>query len=283
MLCQDNLSRFVMECGGFQHAIWSVKKDGVRCLYNPKDGTYTSRNGKQFKNFGCFDRDLGIIVKYLTEKMGLSVDEFQIDGEVIDESGKFSEVMTQVHRQEDVDPSGLVFCVFDIVLAEHTLSRRLAILDHAFTMLHPTTSNVRLLPHWECVFWDDEAGCKTWVEKFVENSGEEGIVLKNKFSYYEVGRSVHWCKMKYMKTLDLKVTGVEPGKGKHKGRMGALYCDYNGVEQRIGTGFTDAQREEFTNNPPEIIEVKFQEINPDTGKLRFPAFVRVREDKKEVD
>jgi DNA ligase 1 len=282
MLCQDNVSRFVMECGGFQHAVWSVKKDGVRCIYNPADGTYTSRAGKQFKNFGCFDKDLKTLVEYFEKHLGIAKEDFLIDGEVIDESGKFSDLMTQVHRQEDVDPSSLVFMVFDIVLPEHTLSRRLNMLDYAFSTLHPVESNVRRLPHWECVFWDTEAEMKQWVEKFVADSGEEGIVLKNKFSFYEGGRSVNWCKVKVMHTLDLKVVGVVPGKGKNEGKVGALMCEYKGKEVKVGSGFTDEQRDAFLNAPPSLIEVKYQEITKD-GSLRFPTFVKVREDKVEAN
>jgi DNA ligase-1 len=60
--------------------------------------------------------------------------------------------------------------------------------------------------------------------------------------------------------------------------MGALLCNYEGHEVKVGTGFSDVEREEFMERPPAMIEVKFQEKTK-AGSLRFPAFIRVREDK----
>jgi DNA ligase-1 len=64
-------------------------------------------------------------------------------------------------------------------------------------------------------------------------------------------------------------------KGKHKGRLGALICETkDGVRFKIGTGFTDADRE----HPPRIgntVTFTYQEVFP-SGAPRFPSFLRIR-------
>ena len=64
--------------------------------------------------------------------------------------------------------------------------------------------------------------------------------------------------------------------------VGSLVVDYKGTKVSVGTGFTDEQRVEFYKDTPEIIEVNYQEVTKD-GSLRFPSFVRIREDKDETD
>jgi DNA ligase-1 len=104
--------------------------------------------------------------------------------------------------------------------------------------------------------------------------GGEGLMLRQPESLYEVGRSHTLLKVKEFHDAEATVLDYEKGKGRHKGRMGALYCKdkTTGAEFKVGTGFTDALR----NNPPAIgsvITYRFQELT-DGGKPRFPAFVR---------
>lgn len=70
------------------------------------------------------------------------------------------------------------------------------------------------------------------------------------------------------------------GTGKYAGMLGALIVDNGKAEVEVGSGFTDAERREFWENPPECIEIKYQEELP-SGSLRFPVFVRARDDKGE--
>ena len=72
------------------------------------------------------------------------------------------------------------------------------------------------------------------------------------------------------------VTGYEKGKGKHKGRVGALNVKLdNGIEFSVGTGLSDAERE---NPPPvgSIVTVSYQELTDD-GVPRFPSYIGVRD------
>jgi len=102
-------------------------------------------------------------------------------------------------------------------------------------------------------------------------------MLRQPGSRYEAGRSSTLLKLKRFHDAEAIVVGHEPGKGRHKGRLGDLLVQlHDGTQFAVGTGFTDAQRE----TPPSVgsaITFRFQELT-DGGVPRFPSFVRVRRD-----
>lgn len=279
MLCKNDVARFLTEANG-QPVFVSGKLDGVRTLATvDEDGSvkYMSRNGKEFKNFGVFDNELRELAKSAVDCFGFGY-PVEFDGEVMDKDGKFSNVMTQVHRIKNVDANILRFKVFDIV-SFFDFHNRYYILQSLFDRTR--TERVELVIHTvvQPVIMT-ENNIKALMENFVAQ-GYEGIVLKLADSSYVGGKSVAWCKVKPKETVDLKVMKVVIGGGKHAGKMGALICDFNGVEVSVGSGFSDEDRLEFMTNTPEIIEVAYQEVLK-SGSLRFPTFVRVRDDKDEV-
>ncbi len=109
----------------------------------------------------------------------------------------------------------------------------------------------------------------------------EGVMLKDPNGLYTFKRSKTWLKHKPVETHDYPVLGAEEGEGKHKGRMGVLVLDLgDGKTCKVGSGFNDAEREEFWKMPPvgRFVEVKFKEKTPD-GLLREPIFLHLRMDK----
>lgn len=141
------------------------------------------------------------------------------------------------------------------------------------------------------------------------NAGHEGVMLKNPNSPYVPGkRGKNWLKLKsVMETLDLVVVGGEWGEGKRSHLISSyeLACvdEITGKLLKVGkvaTGFTDEDLEELTEMfkqtivlhegkrveflPKYIFEVAYQEIQKspkyESGyALRFPRFIRLREDK----
>jgi DNA ligase-1 len=111
----------------------------------------------------------------------------------------------------------------------------------------------------------------------IESMGGEGLMLRQPGSLYEAGRSHTLLKVKRFQDTEARVIKHLPGAGRHKGRLGALLVELaGGTRFSVGTGFSDAQRE----NPPAIgsvITFRFQELT-DGGVPRFPSFVRVRAD-----
>lgn len=297
MTCKDELGKFLSKYKAGD-IMWGFKLDGVRCHAHvdvaSNTVTYMSRNGKQFKNFNCFDDAL---IK-LTQVAKLK--EADYDGEVVSRDKKFSKLMTQVHRKYDVDTAHIQFKIFDCFGGQFntmTLWQRISWLGSAFLAYYDgdafsESDKISILPQ-PFIPCSDYNGVIELCQKIVA-AGYEGIVLKYAHGMYEHKRSIQWCKVKPFHTLDLPVVGWTAGTGKHKGRLGALTVEYKGVKTNVGSGFTDQEREEIALrvehegeeawelNIPAIIEVRFQEITKDNS-LRFPTFEKIRDDKDETD
>ena len=90
--------------------------------------------------------------------------------------------------------------------------------------------------------------------------------------------------------MDLPILRCEEGTGRLSGKLGALVLGFHGNEVKVGSGFSDEQREKYWEERETIIgtlcEVKYKEIssNKTTGNksLQFPIFIRLREDKYEI-
>lgn len=111
--------------------------------------------------------------------------------------------------------------------------------------------------------------------RLVLEAGHEGLVIR------EIDGKGTLYKVKPHETYDVEVIGIVGGTGKHAGRMGALLTPMG----KVGTGFTDKEREwwwsqypSFESTKPKIIEVECWELTS-SGQFRHPRYVRLREDK----
>ena len=104
----------------------------------------------------------------------------------------------------------------------------------------------------------------------MDSAGGEGLMLREPNSKYVHGRSNTLLKVKSFHDMDAVVEKHEKGAGKYKDLLGSLHCrDKDGVTFKVGSGFTDKERE----NPPPvgcIITVKYQEKTNDKNSLKTP-------------
>ena len=95
---------------------------------------------------------------------------------------------------------------------------------------------------------------------------------------YIAGRSDVLLKLKLQLDTEAIVIAHLPGKGKYVGKLGALLVEaQDGIRFKLGTGFSDAQRE----NPPAIgSTITYTYLDKTkNGKPKFASFLRVRNEK----
>ena len=111
--------------------------------------------------------------------------------------------------------------------------------------------------------------------KRLGSAGAEGVMLRKPGSLYEAKRSSTLLKVKQFHDAEGVVKAHKPGKGRHKGRLGAVVVELpNGKTFDVGSGFSDFQRE----NPPKIgvtITYRFTELTND-GVPKCGSFVAER-------
>ncbi len=237
----------------------SEKLDEVRAYW---DGTkFLSRQGNVF-----------YAPKWFTE----GLPEIPLDGELWIGRGKFQRTVSIVRSgSSDRSWEAIRFVLFDAPQAEGGFETRVAFLKAQ----HESWGNtyVHILDQEICTgIADIDARLDV-----LEQQGGEGLMLRSPNSAYTSGRTNDLLKVKRFKDAEAIMVGFEPGKGRHKGRVGALICELSdGTRFNIGTGMSDAERE----TPPAmgtIVTFRYQELT-DGGVPRFPVFLRVRSDMTEL-
>lgn len=196
-----------------------------------------------------------------------------LDGELWIARGRFDDVSALVRSLEREDRAWreVNFMVFDLPAHPGTFEQRVArmrtmLADPRMPWLRPV-GQFRL---------DNETELQRVLRNTVE-AGGEGLMLHHGSARYVAGRSEALMKLKPFEDAEARVVAHVPGKGKHAGRLGALEVAMkDGRRFRLGTGFTDRQRE----NPPAIgswVTFRHRGLTRQ-GLPRFASFLRVRTD-----
>lgn len=196
-----------------------------------------------------------------------------MDGELWGGRGQFETTVSTVRQQQPDDAAWRVlrFMVFDLPKHPGVFTERLTVyqslvgsLGQAWVVPVPQE---RVADHTHLLRRLDQ----------VVHAGGEGLMLHRADAPYRAERNDDLLKVKTHEDAEARVTGYEPGRGKHLGRMGALMVETpEGARFRIGSGFTDAQRE----HPPPVgswVTYRFRGQHG-SGLPRFATFLRVRAD-----
>ncbi|MGO4395412.1 DNA ligase [Variovorax sp. M-6] len=196
-----------------------------------------------------------------------------MDGELWAGRGRFAHAVSTVRSQTPADPAWreMRFMVFDLPASPGDFTTRLA----ALRKLLPITEAPWIVPVPQLRATTHEA-LQALLDKTVRMGGE-GLMLHRGGSLYRAERNVDLVKVKPFDDAEARVLSYVPGRGKHAGRMGAMWVETaDGKRFRLGGGFSDAERE----SPPAIgswVTYRYNGTNP-SGLPRFARFLRVRDD-----
>ena len=272
-----------------------VKLDGVRVITviqgDTSHGKFSrvemfSRNGKQFHNFGHIIAEIEEVIKDNPPPYDLV-----LDGEVM--SANFQDLMKQVHRKDGKQSKDAVLHLFDMCpfseFQKGMWDKPQSFRSQAVKAWVEQNKNV--LQHVQALDWEDvDLDTPEGQDRFVElnkaavDGGYEGVMIKDTNAPYECKRTHSWLKAKPFIEVTLKVADVEEGTGRNEGRLGAIIIQgeddgYN-YSLNCGSGFTDAQRDEYWAERDSLIgqlveiraDARTQSQDAETFSLRFPRF-----------
>lgn len=252
------------------------KLDGLRVTV--VGGIARTRNGNEVSATDTMLDELSALVG----RRNARLKDWVFDGEFIG-SGSFEDTVSKA-RKSGSENRGLVYNVFDMVSRdEWTAQTTRPFSDRRRDIERHIAKGGKFVKRVESVRVEDASrqdlqdACDRWMQQ-----GYEGAMYKSD-EPYRFKRSSALLKIKKWETTDTRLVGFEEGKGKYQGLLGAIVVQLDdGTKVNVGTGFTDGQREAIWDNRQKLIgktaEIQYQN-KTSKGSLRFPVFVRFRDDK----
>jgi DNA ligase-1 len=243
------------------------KYDGTRLIAIVNEGIVTlwSRTRKPVKS-------LPHLVKEI-ESLSLP-DGTVLDGEAYNSKfhDNFEHIIHLVRQDEpDAECTDVEYHVYDLA-SEGTFASRYKTLERYIK----NTQYLKLVPTY---LVESEDQVVDYYNKF-KDEGLEGAMLRNANGLYVNKRSYDLVKVKEMQDAEFEITGIEEGRGKLAGHVGAFIC-------KIGDQEFKAKMSGNTNNLKKYFEdhslwtgkqltVKYQDLTS-YGIPRFPVGLRIRE------
>jgi len=251
--------------------ILSEKFDGYRARWIPEKRMFLSRNHKEF-----------IAPEWFKDAMP----DVDLDGELF-AGREFFQYMGTVRKKVPVDEEWkkIKYMVYDMPEEDNVFEERVKELEKVVEengndiVVFAKQIKVTSIPQMEKIY-------KTVLEK-----GGEGIMLKDPSSYYEDKRSNYMLKYKPSFDSEAVIIDYHMGNGKYQGILGGFICkpllNYDtysiidpdeGHEFRI-SGMDDSVRNSYKSTHPVGTIITYEYSGKtESGKPRFPRYMRIRDD-----
>ncbi len=279
--------------------LFERKLDGIRCI--------VVKNDKSVVLYSRGKKKLNITYEEIAEAFKRQKNNFAIDGEIVAFEGKrtsFEKIQKRINIQNPKQVNKKIkvyFYAFDILcfngknLKSEPLIERKKFLKKAisYSTLIRYTSHIKK----EGINYLKKACKKGW----------EGIIGKKTESKYLSRRSSDWVKFKCSNRQEFVIIGYTEPQGSRKG-FGALLIGFYKNSQlkyagKVGTGYNEDLLKKLSKrlksieiskpkikekikeknihwvSPKLVAEIEFTEWTKD-NKLRHPAFLGIRSDKK---
>lgn len=273
---------------GKQFAI-TEKLDGIRCIamvYRNRKPVLYTRQGQVIEGLIDIEAELTNLAK------DHSFNTLMLDGELlIDDRDRFEskeqyKQTTKIVRKNG-EKHGVTYHVFDCVKNSNCMmpySSRRAILSYYLSST--VQKHIRLVP---VAYEGEDQNQIIYHLNKQRELGHEGVMINILDAPYEYKRTSNLLKCKVMQDVDLEIVGFQEGNGKYSGTLGALIVDYKGSDVGVGSGLSNADRDEIWYNRGKylgrIATIQyFEETQDADGKpsIRFPVFKEIREEGKEI-
>lgn len=269
--------------------IITQKLDGIRAVAKVKDGNIEifSRQGKPIEGLKDIEKELSQL------EDGFYDGELLLNKENIPSKDLYRETVQVVNSKNEYK-NDIIFNIFDYIPSKDFIvgyskmncwDRKRFVYEELRKIEPDWLKPVEILYHGKY----DKNIVQQELDKQIALE-HEGVMVNLANAPYEGKRTKNILKVKAMQDCDLKIIGFEEGTGKNKGTLGAIIVDYKGFKVKVGSGFTDKDREYFWNNQEKllgrVITVQYFEettnIKDNSLSLRFPVYLDLREEGKEV-
>lgn len=232
----------------------SEKLDGVRAYWNGQQ--FISRQGNPYPAPAWFTKDFP---------------KQPLDGELWLGRDQFQSLVSIVRKKQAIDSEWhkVRYFVFDLPQANKPFTQRLNELKQLIALTN--SPYLKLVKQYRIT---DKTALQQELDRIAAIKGE-GLMLHRADALYRVGRNSDVLKLKPYFDAEAKVIAHIAGKGKYTGMMGALLVETaEGLQFRIGSGFTDLQR----STPPGIGKTITFTYHGKTQKgiPKFASFLRIR-------
>ncbi|ARR75029.1 putative DNA ligase [Mimivirus AB-566-O17] len=244
----------------------SEKLDGYRATF--LNGVFRTRTGNEIKAPESFTKNLPR--------------DIFLDGELFMDRGEFNETSSVLRKKVPIEREWkrIRYMVFDVPCIVEPFQDRYKYIKELLgaksmggNFLDTKYISIKVLKQFRVLKVNDLGR----INEYVLKRGGEGLMLRDPNSYYENKRSSTLLKYKLFEDAEAIVEGFEFGNNRNSDKMGKLWVKWisDGVSFKVGGGFTDIHRVNYSELFPKgtIIKVKYFEKN--RGIPRFPIFTGI--------